>query len=1180
MEVFCVPTNESTVLSGVSPTTTGAPPDPITRVRWLQRDHHHRDDAPGWVLPDDAERYQGSACEALVFCGTQSGCVRSRVVPTAAAYAAWAGASLPVATAATAAVRAPDGIRALDVMCSDVDAAHDLILSASWDGVLVRRRTGAPVHSLLAADHWVEARCVCASPVSGHAMAFVTTDRGYMHMLDVLRGRSVRTTSSAPAAQRTLVACWGQPQAVVLGHDDGSVSVRDASTLAVMQREPLAVVRSTLRMPVADLAMRPDVSQALVCFGVSPLLRLYDIRVSATRSAGNVPAIVQETTVGSGDSVVAVRRVDGARHSGWLALGASGTVQRVSMAAAPEEAAMVAVLDTEGDLCTCLDVSPDGRHMAVGDTGGMLHVWQLPASSDTADGDAGMTAALEAGAVAFEREWHEALRPAAERPPPCVCVPPTAPLLSEMPLQRRRTLPGSVASDHRRWHFPERLSAEALKAARFVQSVGYLTAADAIALLLPDPQPGEEPMRWTGEELPPPSPVAPLWERLRYRKIDLARAESVDGFDFAAHNRTPYCGLENALPSSYINAAIQMLYFVRPFRRAMEHAAARFPATPESMEVNLAAELGHLFRMMNRGAGQACQATQLMRALRGTPQAMALQLVDHPTETGASAGRGSGEAPRMGVAARRIDKFLRYLLEQVAHDELVTSVVDALFGAEVVIRTRAVADGSESVQRTRQYVLTVYREMDAGAAGEAETMPSLSTAVQRSLHRRWGPIRALHKSSHQVELVHQVRDVQSLPPVLLCSCGEDAGPVEQVPRTLELAATEAAPRAYELVAVIVAVAGSSEAADASLVAFIQVDTGEASEDEQESGWYCFNDFTITPMPDVAEVTHFPDSRWRPVILAYRERRSKSTVAEWQLPPPPPPPPLPSREAAFALHPLGAAHRRLLRSGNESSLRQQLSFVPLQPEEPCGRGTIVALDAEFVLLSREQADIVCCHRSDTRSEPGDLSVQRQVRVPASKGVARLTVLRENGVPLMDDYVMPPADEPVIDYVTRYSGIRAEDLQPARTRHYLTWPKYAYAKLYYLLEAGCVFVGHGLKSDFRALSLLVPDTQRADTALLFRKPPPSSSSSSSKSSAAAGHRLLSLRFLAACLLGRTIQTAERGHDSLEDARAALDLYRMYQELERHGRLAATVDTLYEYGLQHRWQYDAREPFRVPE
>ena len=1178
-----MPTNESTVLPGVSPTTTGAPPDPIARVRWVQRDHHHhRVDAPGWALPGDADRDRGSACEALVFCGTRSGCVRSRVVPTAAAYAAWAGASLPVATAAAAAMRAPDGIRALDVVCSDADSTHDLILSASRDGVLVRRRTGAPVHSLLAADHWEEARCVSASPVSGHAMAFVATDRGYMHVLDVLRGRSVRTASSAPAAQRTLVACWGQPQAVVLGHDDGSVSVRDASTLTVMQREPLAVVRSTLRMPVADLAMRPDVWQALVCFGVSPLLRLYDIRVSATRSAGNVPAIVQEAAVGSGDSVVAVRRVDGPRHSGWLALGASGTVQRVSMAtaaaAAPEETTMVAVLDTEGDLCTCLDVSPDGRHMAVGDTGGMLHVWQLPASTDAADGDAGMAAALEAGAAAFEREWHEALRPAAERPPPCVCVPPTAPLLSEMPLRRRRALPGSVTPDHRRWYFPERLSAEALKAARFVQSVGYLTAADATALLLPDPQPGEEQMRWAGEELPPPSPAAPLWERLRYRKIDLARAEGVDGFDFAAHNRTQYCGLENALPSSYINAAIQMLYFVRPFRRAMEHAAVRFPATPESMEVNLAAELGHLFRMMNRGAGQACQATQLMRALRGTPQAMALQLVDHPTETGASASVGSGEVSRMGVAARRIDKFLRYLLEQVAHDELVTSAVDALFGAEVVIRTRAVADGSESVQRTRQYVLTVYRERNAGAAGETENTPSLPTAMQRSLHRRWGPIRALHKSSHQVELVHQFRDVRSLPPMLLCSCGEDAGPVEQVPRTLELAVTEAAPRAYELVAVIVAVAGSSEAANASLVAFIRVDAGEASEDEEESGWYCFNDFTITPMPDVAEVTHFADSRWRPVILAYREPRSKRTAAEWQLPPPPPPPPLPSREAVFALHPLGAAHRRLLRSGSESSLRRQLSFVPLQPEEPCGRGTIVALDAEFVLLSREQADIVCGHRSDTRSAADELSVQRQVRVPASKGVARLTVLRENGVPLMDDYVMPPADEPVIDYVTRYSGIRAEDLQPARTQHYLTWPKYAYAKLYYLLEAGCVFVGHGLKSDFRALSLLVPDAQRADTALLFRKPPPPPATTTS--SAAAGHRLLSLRFLAACLLGRTIQTAERGHDSLEDARAALDLYRLHQELERRGRLAATVDALYEYGLQHRWQYDAREPFRVPE
>ncbi|CAE7942576.1 PAN2, partial [Symbiodinium sp. KB8] len=60
------------------------------------------------------------------------------------------------------------------------------------------------------------------------------------------------------------------------------------------------------------------------------------------------------------------------------------------------------------------------------------------------------------------------------------------------------------------------------------------------------------------------------------------------------------------------------------------------------------------------------------------------------------------------------------------------------------------------------------------------------------------------------------------------------------------------------------------------------------------------------------------------------------------------------------------------------------------------------------------------------------------------------------------------------------------------------------------------------DFRTLNMIVPEQQVRDTVNLFRLP---------------GQRMLSLRFLAAALLGYNIQ----------DARAALLLYREYQRLK---------------------------------
>ena len=98
-------------------------------------------------------------------------------------------------------------------------------------------------------------------------------------------------------------------------------------------------------------------------------------------------------------------------------------------------------------------------------------------------------------------------------------------------------------------------------------------------------------------------------------------------------------------------------------------------------------------------------------------------------------------------------------------------------------------------------------------------------------------------------------------------------------------------------------------------------------------------------------------------------------------------------------------------------------------------------------------------------------------PSRLGLARVSVVRGEGTQAgqacIDDYI--PATEPVYDYLTQFSGLRAGDLDPAMSQHHLTTLKASYLKLRFLADAGCIFVGHGLKKDFRMINMLVPPEQ---------------------------------------------------------------------------------------------------------
>ena len=91
-----------------------------------------------------------------------------------------------------------------------------------------------------------------------------------------------------------------------------------------------------------------------------------------------------------------------------------------------------------------------------------------------------------------------------------------------------------------------------------------------------------------------------------------------------------------------------------------------------------------------------------------------------------------------------------------------------------------------------------------------------------------------------------------------------------------------------------------------------------------------------------------------------------------------------------------------------------------------------------------------------------------------------------------------------------------------------------------------MGHGLSEDFKQINICIPPNQFIDTSEIYHQP---------------ASRYISLRYLTNYVLKRDMQQVV--HDSVEDARAALELYKRSLQLKKDGTFDDYISQLYKEG-----------------
>lgn len=651
------------------------------------------------------------------------------------------------------------------------------------------------------------------------------------------------------------------------------------------------------------------------------------------------------------------------------------------------------------------------------------------------------------------------------------------------------------------------------------------------------------------EEIVPDIPLVVHESKLESHKIEVPELYQhieikyskfgIDDFDFGYFNKSQYSGLQNHIVNAYANPLLQIMHYTPLIRNiALQHAA-----TACVDEMCLLCELGFLFDMLDKAEGEACQASNFTKTLSYHPDSGQLGLRE--------------EEPHGAPLSLVLQQLARFLLRQMSQnystmvfkniqsfgtDSESPAAFEELFRTSAINCIRCMNCRNENTKADMTMVNElIYPQNKPGQRNPRVRGTTFSQVLKMSVEREttnkgWCNICHRYQSLATRKTIHEIPSVLMLTAAIntaehrhlwatpgwlpeeigiivdngnfFCYEGEDL--------KLHLQRGIHNITVYSLIGLTANIDGGKQQ-QSHLVAMANV-AHSAPTAPNKSQWYLFNDFHVKAIPSKEALTF--NTSWKtPSVIIYQVKTANNRLdSSWKQN-------LDARLLYLDLLPA----------------RGDKTYQTLgRDHEPAGSNTVVAIDTEFVKIAQPEVEM----HSD-----GNTKIIR----PTVHALARTSIIRgsgmDEGVPFIDDYIL--INEKVVDYLTSYSGITPEDLDKtiaAERGHNLVPLKIAYKKIWILLNLGCKFLGHGLKQDFRVINIHVPRAQVIDTSdLFFIKE---------------RLRKLSLQFLAHTILKEDIQL--HTHDSIEDARTALRLYRKYQEYAEAGILDTMLQEIYAKGL----------------